>query len=86
MTRKELTISVDEELYDALHRVVGGRNISRYIADLLESDLMDSATEEGYRAMADDTDREQEALEWCNGLIFGGPSRSVPLRPHRATC
>jgi hypothetical protein len=77
--RKKLTISVDEAMYDTLHRVLGRRNISRYIADLLESNLMDSAIEEGYRAMADNTDREQEPLEWCNGLIgWAIPERAAP--------
>jgi len=34
--------------------------------------------EEGYRAMAADTEREAEAQEWCNALI-GDVCESWPL-------
>ena len=67
--QKKLTISLDEAVYDALHRMVGRGNISRYIANLVKSNLTENEIEAGYRAMAVDTDREQEALEWCNALI-----------------
>jgi hypothetical protein len=30
---------------------------------------MDTALDEGYRAMAADKEREAEALEWCNALV-----------------
>lgn len=29
---------------------------------------MDTALDDGYRAMATDTQREAEAMEWCNAL------------------
>jgi hypothetical protein len=66
---KKLTISVDEVVYDALHRLVGRGNISRYIEDLVRPKLIEGDMEQGYLEMALDTEREQEALEWCNALI-----------------
>lgn len=36
--------------------------------DLLRPHVMDTALDDGYRAMATDTLREAEAMEWCNAL------------------
>ena len=67
--RKKLTITVDEEVYDGLHRVVGRRRISRFINELARPHVIEDALEEGYRAMAADEAREREAMEWTEGLI-----------------
>jgi predicted CopG family antitoxin len=67
--RKKLTISVEEEVYAGLHRVVGRRNISRFLNDLAKPHLLSPDLEEGYRAMAADEEREQEAEEWSEALI-----------------
>ncbi|MGH6899155.1 MAG: addiction module antitoxin [Geminicoccaceae bacterium] len=67
--RKKLTITVDEEVYDGLHRVVGRRHISRFLNELAKPHVVDEALEEGYRAMAEDEEREREALEWSESLI-----------------
>lgn len=32
--QKKLTITMDEAVYDALHKVVGRRNISQFLTDL----------------------------------------------------
>jgi hypothetical protein len=67
--RKKLTITVDEEVYDGLHRVVGRRRISRFLNELAKSHVVQDALEEGYLAMAADEQREKEALDWIEGLI-----------------
>jgi hypothetical protein len=67
--QKKLTISVDAGLYDLLHRIVGRGNISRYIENLLRTNLIENEIEQGYREMAIDTERERDALEWSNSLI-----------------
>lgn len=67
--QRKLTISMDEGVYDTLHRLVGKGNISRYIEAILRSKLIDLELENGYRAMAADEEREREALEWSNALI-----------------
>ena len=66
---KKLTITVDEEVYDGLHRIVGRRRISRFINELAKPHVVEHGLEEGYRAMAADEAREGEAKEWVEGLI-----------------
>jgi predicted CopG family antitoxin len=67
--RKKLTITVDEEVYDGLHRVIGRRHISRFLNELAKPHVVEDALEEGYRAMAADEEREREATEWSESLI-----------------
>ncbi|MGH6944529.1 MAG: addiction module antitoxin [Geminicoccaceae bacterium] len=67
--RKKLTITVDEEVYEGLHRVVGRRRISRFLTELARPHVVADAFEEGYRAMAADEEREREAAEWAENLI-----------------
>ncbi|HMN86074.1 MAG TPA: hypothetical protein PKA74_08840 [Bauldia sp.] len=66
---KKLTITVDEEVYRGLHRVVGRRKISRFINSLARPHVVGSELEAAYREMAADEDREREAAEWSDGLI-----------------
>jgi hypothetical protein len=42
--------------------------MSQFIEDLLRPHVLDTALDEGYRAMAADTARETEAGEWANAL------------------
>ena len=67
--RKKLTITVDEEVYAGLHRVVGRRRISRFLNELAKPHVVDEGLEEGYRAMAADEERERDAIEWSETLI-----------------
>jgi hypothetical protein len=62
--RRKLTITVDEEVYDGLHRVVGRRHISRFLNDLARPHVVHDDLEAGYRAMAADEEHEREAMEW----------------------
>ena len=52
---KRMTITLDEAVYDGLYRTIGKRQISQFIEDLLRPHVMDTALDEGYRAMAADT-------------------------------
>jgi len=67
--RRKLTITVDEEVYQGLHRVVGRRRISRFLTELARPHVVQDHLEAGYRAMAADEEREREALEWVEGLV-----------------
>lgn len=67
--RRKLTITVDEEVYSGLHRVVGRRNISRFLTELARPLVVTDALADGYKAMAEDEAREREAREWAEGLI-----------------
>lgn len=68
MSRK-LTISLDESVYEGLHRVIGRGKIGKFIEDLVRPHVLDADLEVGYAAMAADEAREQEALAWFEGLI-----------------
>ena len=67
--RRKLTITVDKAVYDGLHRVVGRRRISHFLTELARPHVVQDDLEAGYRAMAADEEREQEAAEWIEGLI-----------------
>ena len=72
MVHRKLTITVDEEVYRELHQQVGRGNISRFIEALVRPHLVTASDmEDGYRAMASDADREQDAADWAEGLIAG---------------
>ena len=65
---KKLTITVEDEVYAGLHRVIGARRISRFLNDLARPHVTGGDLLEGYRAMAADEDYEREAQEWVEGL------------------
>jgi len=67
--QKKLTITVDEEVYEGLHKVVGRRKISRFLQELARPLVVRSELEAGYRAMSADRAREAEALEWAEATF-----------------
>ena len=70
--RKKMTITMDEAVYEGLVRVVGRRKISAFIESLARPHVVGDDLAAGYLAMAQDTQREQEALEWSEALIADG--------------
>ncbi len=67
--QKKLTITVDEDVYEGLRKVIGRRHISQFIEDLVRPHVIGTDLEAGYRAMAEDEAREAEALEWSETTI-----------------
>jgi hypothetical protein len=67
--QQKLTITIDREVYDALYRVVGKGKIGKFLENLARSHVLKEDLISAYRAMAADTEREREALEWSNELI-----------------
>ena len=65
---RKMTITLDEVVYEGLHRMVGRRKMSQFIEDLLRPHVVDTSLDDGYRAMAADQTREADAMEWCNAL------------------
>jgi predicted CopG family antitoxin len=63
--QKKLTITVDEDVYEALHRVIGPRKISKFIEKLVRPHVVLPNLESAYAEMARDEKRENEALEWA---------------------
>ena len=66
---KKLTITVDDDVYEGLHAVIGRRRISRFLNDLARPHVTPGDIVEGYRAMAADEEREREATEWSENLV-----------------
>ncbi len=72
---RQLTITLPDEVYDELERRVGHDNISDFISRLVRPHVVDDEDlDEAYRAMAADTKRERDALEW----IEAAPDDALP--------
>lgn len=67
--RKKLTITMDEQVYEGLHAVVGRRRISRFIEELVRPHVLLRDLEAAYMQMAQDEAREVEALQWSEATI-----------------
>ena len=67
--QKKLTITVDERVYEGLHSVIGRRNISQFIESLVRPHVIGTDLEAAYRQMAQDEDREAQALEWAEATL-----------------
>ncbi len=66
---RKMTITLDEAVYDGLYRTIGKHHISQFIENLVRPYVIDNSLDEGYRAMAADKMREEQAHEWCNALV-----------------
>jgi hypothetical protein len=66
---KKLTITIDEAVYDGLYAVVGPGRISRFIEDLVRPHVLGKDLDAAYAQMAEDEQREVEALEWAEAFI-----------------
>ena len=66
--QRKMTITLDEDVYEALCRIAGRRKMSQFIEDLIRPHMLETTLDDGYRAMAADKAREAEAMEWCNAL------------------
>jgi predicted CopG family antitoxin len=67
--QKRMTISIDEEVYEGLVRVIGRRKISGFLEGLARPYVVEGSLEQAYAAMAADEKREAEALEWSDALV-----------------
>jgi len=73
---RELTLSVDETLYNTLMPMVEKQTIGNLLAEFVQTRFSrrvytQAELEDGYKAMAADEEYEREATEWCNGLMNG---------------
>jgi predicted CopG family antitoxin len=69
LMQKKLTITLDETVYDGLHRVIGRRRISRFIEELVRPYILAQELEAAYQHMAQDETREAEALAWSETTV-----------------
>lgn len=66
---RKLTITLDEQVYEGLHTVIGRRHISAFIESLLRPHVLQRDLEAGYQQMAQDEEHEAAALEWAEATI-----------------
>ncbi len=66
---KKLTITLEAEVYEGLHTVIGRRRISRFLNDLARPHVVGHELRAGYAAMAADEAREADAVGWSEALI-----------------
>ncbi len=66
--QKKLTITLDEKVYDGLHRVVGRGKISRFIEGLVRPHVHATDLDASYRELAEFEKSNDEALEWVEGV------------------
>jgi predicted CopG family antitoxin len=66
---RKLTITLDEQVYEGLHKVIGRRRISAFIESLLRPHVIDTELEVGYQQMVQDQEHEAEALEWAEVTV-----------------
>ncbi|MDO9333697.1 MAG: hypothetical protein Q7T57_04155 [Dehalococcoidales bacterium] len=63
--QKKLTITIDEAVYEGLHKTIGPRKISKFIEELARPHVIRPNLESAYAEMAKDKRREKEAMEWA---------------------
>jgi predicted CopG family antitoxin len=67
--QRKLTITLDDQVYKGLHAVVGRGRISQFIEDLVRPHVLEQDLEAAYEQMAQDAEREAEALLWAEATI-----------------
>ncbi|MFA4904856.1 MAG: hypothetical protein WC840_05580 [Candidatus Peribacteraceae bacterium] len=63
--QKKLTITIDEEVYEGLHKTIGPRKISRFVQEIVRPHVVRPNLDTAYAEMAKDKRREKEAAEWA---------------------
>jgi len=66
---RKLTITLDEGVYEGLHRVVGRGSISQFIETLVRPHVTEADLDTAYREMAADEAREADAHEWVEATL-----------------
>ena len=68
--QRKLTITIADDVYRGLHQQIGRGEISRFIEGLVRPYVVATDDlEDEYRAAAQDTAAEREALEWIEAGI-----------------
>ncbi len=63
--QKKLTITLDEEVYEGLHKTIGPRKIGKFIEGLVRPHVVRPNIELAYAQMSKDKKREADALDWA---------------------
>ena len=66
---KEVTITLQEDVYEGLKSLIGERDISEFIESLILPYVLSEDLDSGYRQMAQDEEREAEALQCAEATV-----------------
>lgn len=66
---KAVTVALDAKLYSKLRRAAGRRSMSKFLDSLVPPRPSKRELAEGYKLMAQDAEREAEAMEWGEATI-----------------
>lgn len=66
---QQLTITLDQKVYDKLQADVGANHISAFIESLLQPHTGANNLEAEYRRMAEDKVHEAQAMKWSKATI-----------------
>jgi hypothetical protein len=69
LMHKKLTLTLDSEVYDGLHRTIGRGHISQFIESLVRPHVIEADLDAVYAAIAADEESQAEALEWADAMI-----------------
>lgn len=61
--------TLDEQVYEGLHSVIGRRRISRFIESVVRPHVLKQELAAAYQQMAADEAREKEASEWAETTV-----------------
>ena len=75
--QKKLTLTVDQEVYEGLHRVIGRRKISKFVEELVRPHVVRPDLESAYAQMARDKSREKEAVAWAEATFKDADHEAV---------
>lgn len=68
--QRKLTITIADDVYRGLHQQIGRGEISRFIEGLVRPYVVTTdALETEYRAAAEDTLAEQDAMNWIEARV-----------------
>jgi hypothetical protein len=67
--QKKLTITIDEAVYEGLHKIIGPRKISRFVQEVVRPHVVRPNLDAAYAEMAKDKKREKEAAEWAENTF-----------------
>lgn len=63
--QKKLTLSIDAEIYEALHKVAGKRKIGRFIEKIVRPHITSLELAQAGKQLTQDGKQEFEALLWA---------------------
>jgi hypothetical protein len=67
--QKKLTLSIDAELYEALHKVAGKRKIGRFIEKIVRPHITLQELAQAGNQLIQDEKLESEALLWAGTTV-----------------